>query len=473
MRTRSWSLLLTLSLVSCGGDLGDAPEGEPDAANEASAGDTSADALADASLDAHEEDTATDDAGSDAADAPTSPDADAVADAVADAPEPACPVVTACPKTPSGLVEGSGLRAIDECAFPLADTGETPSRLATIAELEKALPKATLADVLGDLNRDATPITKASLPGVPGFQAGFAWNAGDQGVAYWIPQGLTGSADAHASGLVSGRSVVLVTWYHDPAKESSTAAENGVRISIADVTNPAKVSYRHLLLVEPKTIGGRPSFAPVNIHAGGAAWIGDRLYVADTSRGFRVFDLSRILRVATTKDVVGWDAATSSYQGAGYKYVVPQVALFRHQAASACAPVFSWVALDRSTSPPSLVSGEYSADSIAGRVFRWPLDASGALAAKTFPSGAWVMGHSHVQGGVSRAGRFYLASSKPAAGKGELYVTRPSAKTVTRPWGDAPEDLMVEPKTGRLWGATEAEGKRWVFAVDAAALGGP
>ncbi|MBI2394663.1 MAG: hypothetical protein HYV09_34160 [Deltaproteobacteria bacterium] len=54
-----------------------------------------------------------------------------------------------------------------------------------------------------------------------------------------------------------------------------------------------------------------------------------------------------------------------------------------------------------------------------------------------------------------------------------LYVTRPGKKTLSYPWVDAPEDLLFDTNTNQLWGAGEAIGKRWVFAVDAAAVKAP
>lgn len=67
--------------------------------------------------------------------------------------------------------------------------------------------------------------------------------------------------------------------------------------------------YRHLLLVEPQGSGDTVSFKPArtgsgtSLHAGGIVWLGDKLYVADTTQGFRVFDLSRIIEVTHTDDL--------------------------------------------------------------------------------------------------------------------------------------------------------------------------
>lgn len=375
-------------------------------------------------------------------------------------PDPCLEVMPSCPTPPANPVEGSGLVSIDRCAFPIEARGFDDGAAAALAA---ELPAAPLADVLMDLNRPATTVT--NVPGNPaGVSQAFGWNSGDQNVAYWIPQGLTGSADASDSGLVEGREVVLASWYYSAAADPNTSGEKGVRVSLADVTNPASVAYRHLLLVEPFMDGTRPDFRAVVIHAGGMAWHGDLLYVADTVHGFRVFDLSRVLRVATGAQTIGYDEAQSAYYAANYKYVIPQVG--HYERLGDCTPRFSFVALDRSTTPPSLVSGEYSASSITGRLFTWPLTETGHLTAElSFPSQAHFAMQSHLQGGVSKDGTFWLSSSEPPAGAGDLYVTAEATTTQVFGWIDAPEDLMLDLPRNKLWSLSEGDGERFVFAV--------
>lgn len=386
-------------------------------------------------------------------------------------PVDACTGVSAaCPGAPPSSA-GQGLRAVDRCAFPLVDQNTWAAKTAAADALATVLPRASLADVLGDLNRTAVTITAAQLPGsATGFARGFRWNDGDESVAYWIPQGLSGSRDASATGTVSGREILLVSWYYDIASDAGSTLEKGVRIAFVDAS-ASPPTYRFALLVDP-TAGATPSFGAVNIHAGGIAWIGDYLYVADTSKGFRVFDLTRMLRVDTTKDVIGWDAATSKHYAAQYRYVIPQVGRYLH--ASSCSPLFSFVALDRSTTPPSLVSGEYCSTTacsgaLAGRLFHWPLDpATSRLGAGTiWPSEASYMGEKQVQGGVTHAGTTYLSSSAPAGGAGALYVIPQGGKTKTVGWVDAPEDMLFDTTQDRLWSLSEAAGARYVFAVKA------
>ncbi|RYE86052.1 MAG: hypothetical protein EOO75_16220 [Myxococcales bacterium] len=371
-----------------------------------------------------------------------------------------------CPKAPAGYGEGDGLASIDRCAFPLAETSAWTTFAPLVDALAKTAKPVTLATVLGDLNRQAVKVT--SVPGgPPGLKQAFRWDSDDNDKAWWIPQGITGSPDADASGKVAGRQLIVVSWYYDLDKHPNGTEEKGVRIALVDVTDPAKPTYRLALLVEPTGTVAQPGYKAVTVHAGGIVWYGDHLYVADTSKGFRVFDMTRIFQVATDKDTIG--CAGGTCQAGTYRYVLPQVGAYRH--GSACAPLFSWVSLDRSVSPPTLVSGEYCsatacAGPIAGRAFRWPLDpATGRLSGPAlWPSAAYLMGQKQIQGGAAHAGLFFLSSSAPAGGGGALYRVK-GTKSATSTWIDAPEDLMVDQPRGWLWSLSEGEGARYVMAA--------
>lgn len=388
------------------------------------------------------------------------------------APIDPCPTVApACPTAPSGFSAGDGLRAIDRCAFPLHDSARGDDLSALIDSFPKALPRVTLADVLGDVNRAAVRAT--SVPGAPpGLATAFTWQSGDNAVAYWIPQGLTGSFDAFATGQLDGKRVLLVSWYYDKAADAGSTVEKGVRIAVVDASDPNDVRYRFALLVEPVMIDGRPDFAAVEAHAGGVAWLGDRLYVPVTGSGFRVFDLSRIFELPSVDDRLGYDA-TAGYAAYGYRYAIPQIGAYSD--AGTCAPVFSFVAVDRSTATPTLISGEYDAASVTGRLYRWPVDpASQRLvvtdAGRVIPDGAWLEGESHIQGGVSRGETFWLSSSAPAGSGGALVRTGVDHLSTTLGWIDAPEDLAFDPQGDQLWSLSELAGARYVFAAAAAAI---
>ena len=329
-----------------------------------------------------------------------------------------------------------------------------------------------MATVLDHLNRQGT--TVSSVPDTECFEAGFEWNSGDVGVTYWYPQGITGSADANEAGTIAGHKVGIVSWYHKTDNDSGVgggaAPNKGARVSIYDFTDLSDVSYRLALLVEPITAAdGSATFKNVPVHAGGIAWYGPYLYVADTTQGLRVFDTTRILRVQTgNKDAIGLTAG--EFHAHGYRYVIPQVSRYRLCASSCCAR-FSFVSLDRSTSPHSLVTGEYSAPSPNGRLHRWPLheESSRLLMAAGRVDATQVLftGVENVQGGLTRNGEVYVSASGDHLG---LWTGAPGETLTKRGWPNGPEDLYYAPDTGRLWSLTEHPGERFVFAVGADAM---
>lgn len=374
---------------------------------------------------------------------------------------PECPAQT-------GVDEGSGLAAVDRCAFPMQDTGTWGDSGELVDRLAEQLGTVSVADVLGDLNRVGEPIAPEDLPGdVPGVSSAFAWQSGDESVRYWIPQGITGSGDGVDGGRIDGRRVLLVSWYYDRDEDPGSSAQKGVRIALVDATDPADIRYRFLLLVEPTADGDRASFGPIAIHAGGLAWVGDLLYVVDTTRGLRAFDLTRILPVATGEDIIGYDAATDAYYAHQYAYAVPQIGTYQQE--SACEPRFSWIALDRSSSPPSLVTGEYDAESVYGRIYRWPLDGDRLRpvgdAGRVVADEVWFSSHSHLQGGLSQGGTFWLSSSKPTGAAGVLYRTAEGSPSESLGWSDTPEDLSFDPTDGLLWSLSEGLDARHVFSL--------
>ncbi len=430
------------------------PSGTLDAtAADAKTGDATADATADSTTTDATTDAKTDDAAATEAGPPV---------------DPCASQTPACPGVPAGFTEGSGLRAIDRCAFPIAPATGFGANGALITALERLAPKVTLAQVVADTNRVATRVTSA--PGnPPGLAYAFRWNAEDGASTDWIPQGITGSPDADATGLTFGKRLILVSFYED------AGLQKGVRIAITDVTDPDAPRYRFALLVEPTGTVAAPSFKQVDLHAGGIVWIGTKLYVAQTGLGFRVFDLARVLEVAVDQDTLG--CTTTTCRAGLYKYVIPQIGTYAHK--STCSPLFSWVSLDRSSTPPALVSGEYCsgsacASALAGRVFRWPIDPTTGLLPDTtsWPSEAHLMSHRQVQGGASSGATTWLSSSAPAGGGGALYRVQ-AGKSATSSYLDSPEDLMVDGPRGWLWGLSEAAGARAVVAVNRASYPPP
>ncbi len=131
--------------------------------------------------------------------------------------------------------------------------------------------------------------------------------------------------------------------------------------------------------------------------------------------------------------------------------MIPQVGGYTQT--SACAPLFSSVSLDRTTTPPLTALGEYcggeacAAKPLAGRAYRWTIDAAtGRMKPGTsWPAEAMLLGQTQVQGVASRNGVYFMSSSAPAGGGGALYRVK-TGKSATSTWLDAPEDLMVDEK---------------------------
>jgi len=198
------------------------------------------------------------------------------------------------------------------------------------------------------------------------------------------------------------------------------------------------------------------------------AWYGNYLYVADTTKGLRVFDLTRILTVSTQ---TACSSRVGAYNGAycafGYLYALPQVGTYRWPTGTgaSCKPSFSTLALDRSTTPPQLVAAEYDSSSIYGRVVHWPLDTSTHRLAgngePTAATGAWYMGQRNIQGAVSDNGIFRLNATRYC---GSHFVTAPNhaarvLKESSNQWGAMPEGMHYS-TTGNLWNITEGHFSR-------------
>lgn len=362
-----------------------------------------------------------------------------------------CPADGAIP----GLTEHDGLRAITPGSFAVVDTNEWATNATRISSW--SLPTVGVAAL--PLNRTGTKIANLSIPD---FNLGFAWEAGDAKVQYWTPQGLAG-------GSSGAKKMLVASWHYDECHNTTDdnvridgTIDKGVRVSFVDVTNAAgPFPYRHALLVEPTATG----FKHVGIHAGGISWVGHYLYVVDTSKGFRVFDLDQIKQVS---DAAACANRIGPYQGsycaAGYAYVLPQVAAYTLPKGfpTSCRPVFSVLGKDTSSTVEALLSAEYRSDSIYGRLFRWPLAANGKLAADgngvVHPNGAFYMGNRNVQGVAGENSKYWLSSTRYC---GSVFAGKADEKSVVRKvsdntWGPLSEGVHLS-AAGNLWTLTEGK----------------
>ncbi|NDK22952.1 hypothetical protein FSY75_00345 [Streptomyces sp. TR1341] len=366
-----------------------------------------------------------------------------------------------------------------------------------IAGLATKLTEVDATTVIADTNRSATHLTGA--PGtVEAFATGFAWDSGDQAVDYWIPQGVTTSADAYGNGVYppgGTNRVVLVSWYFetDPDDDGvdEYALDKGLRLTFVDQTTAAEPTYRHVLLVEPVRTGtGEYSFNPIHKHAGGILWYGNLLYVVDTYKGLRVFDLNTLFEVATAETDVCGLHTDGFYYGYGYRYVLPQCHAYDN---AGTYLRYTTIGLDRASTPDSLVVSEYSLSGTVDytdgafngtgpgtttpKVVRWNLDYTDRQIASLTASEAVTVAQSKIQGVVSRNSTHYLATSAGPATKGSLRTFTSGASTAGAVCDLAIgcEDLSYHSSGASgwsysesvIWNVSEYAGKRYVYAVHA------
>ncbi len=351
-----------------------------------------------------------------------------------------------------------------------------------VGALDSALPNVSMGAVAADGNRTGLACSAT----VTYRAASFCWNSGDQGTTDWYPQGITTSADALGAGTYDGKRVLLASWYDS----SGTSPNKGVRISVVDLTSGTSTPrYRHILLVEPTGTTSTPSFKPVTVHAGGLMWYGNLLYVADTSGGFRVFDLDHLWEVSTGDESKIGRQSDGTYHAFNYKYVLPQTARFDDYTAGGYAELrHSSVSLDRTSTPDSVVVTEYqTATELAGgsqvRTVRIPIDytdrylkqASDGIIKATQ---AYRIDLESVQGSAAVNGELFYSQSDgtnfaDVNSDGDLHTwDAPSGAFVRH--GNAlpvgPEDLSYDPTRDQMWSLSEHPGYRWVYAFDASSF---
>jgi hypothetical protein len=287
-----------------------------------------------------------------------------------------------------------------------------------------------LAGVLAERGRRTV---RAPARGTAVEQA-FRWNLRDTFDASWWPQGI--DAGDHA-----GRRVIAVSWFAKPVR----GVERGVRLTFVDLQ---RRRYHHVLLGDPvRDAGGGARVEPVVVHAGGIAWLEDRILVADTFGGLREFRLDDVLRVRQRMF--------------GYDHVLPQYALHRARPAQGDRGMrFSFVSIEHTDGPPRLVAGEYGDGSRADRLVRLDLGGVGEM----HEPGLYRM-----QGVCIVDGTWYVTTSNGERSGGDLWVGTPGTMTRHRhvlPAG--PEDLAYDRADGRLWSLSEWPGRRQVFTIDPA-----
>ncbi|MGW4686331.1 hypothetical protein ACWEPM_15715 [Streptomyces sp. NPDC004244] len=319
-----------------------------------------------------------------------------------------------------------------------------------------------------------------------GLQYAFAWDVKaapdgtrDGRTPRWYPQGITTTFDGYGGPHPAlGRNIVAVSWYG-----KNGYGERGARVSFLDVTadSPNPV-YQHVLLVEPRQVraDSRPTYRPVEMHAGGMAWVGNFLYIANrpgqstTSRrgGMSVFDITKMVKVTggeAFRDRFGY--RNGKYYAYGYHYVLPLHHIYENAGGSDFQ--HSQLSLDRTQAGGhSIVSSEYTT-ATSGRAARWNLANSGYIADGD-PDEGWSLRTERVQGAVSvTSGAYYSANSRrahpndpPLPGQLWKQMPRGSAPRKHRRLAVGPEDLSYDPAHGgSVWALGEHPFQRRVYRV--------
>ncbi|MFD3513119.1 hypothetical protein [Streptomyces sp. NPDC058657] len=467
-----------------------------------------------------------------------------------------------CATAPAQAAADPGL---DLSNFVQRPIGNKAALQARVASLNADLPNVGLNSILKEANSGNANVGQwnntvcndgatAGTSTPKNFGRSFCFDPDDNGQpnSEWWPQGLTSVADADQDQTwgdaepgwnPAEHRPFIATWYNrddwtddnsttptDTDEGGTNTERKGVRISVIDSSTG---KYAHILLVYPFTnASGNTTYMSVrnsqhydnggrkysSLHAGGIVWYGNYLYVADTSRGFRVFDLRNIVDLGAlpederglTKTAIG--RQDGKYYSHGYRYILPQSDGWTNTAcdtnepppgtpcdiydpkknctATDTAPTTSWASLDRSAARRHIVTGEYcnrndvTSALTTGRVIRWPMNTDGGTPA-TDSNGNWAATAAHrvpydtayddngsIQGGAVIDGTYYLSQSRGSTNNGHLIIARPGSDgrlvetTARREMAIGIEDLTVWPGSpNRLWTLTEYPGKRMMFSV--------
>jgi hypothetical protein len=347
------------------------------------------------------------------------------------------------------------------------------------------------------LNRAGSELSRSALReyALTGYGAkAFRWNAGDDSVADWLPQGICGIR------LDDPRlSMVLVSWHSE-----HPGTDKGVRVSFVDVTpgSSQRFRYRHVLLVQRAE--GSAGFAPVEIHAGGIGYSKGFLHVADTYKGVRSFDLSNLyggLAADDGKSRIGFSGGKA--YAFDYRYILPQSyhydRLYDGLVAAGYSPhgrrpKFSYASMDWTGGDRGLLTGSYVGKSawnngIRPTMFLWRLDPTNAqgtlarVAPRDLGIPAGLKRFRYIQGAARFGSKLYVSRS---AGLGvhrhtlsgswsrdDFAIGSQRTRIVPSRSGSVLgfEDLHLSQSSDRLWGLSEGNrdnafvGDRIVFWI--------
>ncbi|HEX4443370.1 MAG TPA: hypothetical protein VHZ81_07335 [Galbitalea sp.] len=278
----------------------------------------------------------------------------------------------------------------------------------------------------------------------------YGWRFADQWSGVWWPQGI-------AVGDYNGAPLALVSAY---AKQDRHGNQQGARISVIDLRDAAHPAYRHVLLVSPRRTESGVVLDPVLIHAGGIAWMGDRLLVAATFDGIREFRLSDIRRVPRGSEIFGYDFVLPEFS-----HHEPADSSLQGRMRYSFITVETGSAIRSDASSAKLVAGEYARDD-SHRLARVTQSGDQTVVEQSF-----IPGIVHMQGAALHNGTWYVSSSHGENRGGDLWSGPIDAlRKRDRVLPPGPEALAVWPERNQLWSVSEVPGRRWIYGIDLARL---
>lgn len=333
---------------------------------------------------------------------------------------------------------------------------------ALIDDLARRHPRIGIAGLLRRRGRRA----RVGRPVAPAAVESIRWALLDGWGVRWWPQGIEVLSHRHENDQHDGErrdELLVVSWFAQKVRGIS----QGARISVIDRRDPRRPRYHHVLLVEPtRGADGTLGFAPVNIHAGGLARVGDVLYAAATFEGLRRFDLRDILRV-------------NGRAPFGYRCVLPQSGHETlHGGEGDERMRFSFVSVERSASAGAakrehLVIGEFGAEGLPRRLGRVPVVDSRAAPQTVDIIDIEEPKIPRMQGAAVIAGTWFVSASDGLQ-PGDLWVGARVDAASGLAWRRhrhvlpiGPEDLAVSADGERLWSLCEYPRHRAVYALDA------
>jgi hypothetical protein len=391
----------------------------------------------------------------------------------------------------------------DARAAAARDNALSPGRLANIALSEAgsfarsqtALRAAETSHPqlgIGDVDTVLSTAAERTRPGchsndlqVATTWRSLCWSQADDAARFWYPQGLTGSGDSAGTtpfySRCAGcpvRKALAVSWH--------STGDTLAKITFVDISNAmADAPYEDALLVVPNASAA--GYSALHSHASGVSWYGRYLYLFSSgSKSVQVFDVTRIWAVNNPEGTgVGCDPASGLCSAAGMRYALPRVGYYRFADGFGCwgriglNPCFSSVALDRKTTPDTLVTTEFNAKS-GGRIVRWPLDSrTGRLrpvakrSRTIVPIAGWKSALRRQQGAAFYGRNGVVAALCPPATsapgsssvsclyRATLSSTQRTARLTTTYWTTVPrgtQNIAYWPASGELWTLNEYPG---------------